>query len=82
MENTKKLRVLLQHWIEHNISHAEEFDRWREIAEKEGESAIAGHIAEAIGSMRKANEALDQALSKAGGPAEDDHHHHHHHHHH
>ena len=39
-----------------------------------------GQIAEAIDTMRKANEALGQALHNAGGPVEDDHHHHHHHH--
>lgn len=81
MENKEKLRLLLQHWIDHNKGHAEEFERWRQIAETDGESAIATHIAEAITAVLKANEALENALTKAGGPADIDHHHHHHHHH-
>ena len=28
MENVEKLRVLLQHWIDHNKGHAEEFAKW------------------------------------------------------
>lgn len=82
MENKEKLRVLLQHWIEHNQGHAKEFEKWRQIADSEGEAAVATHIAEAISDILKANEALQNALTKAGGPAEDDHHHHHHDHHH
>jgi len=82
MENKEKLRVLLQHWIDHNKSHVEEFERWRQIADNDGESAVATHIAEAISDMFKANEALQNALTKAGGPAEHSHDHHHHHHHH
>lgn len=78
MENKEKLRVLLQHWIEHNQGHAKEFEKWRQIADGDGESAIATHIAEAISDMLKANEALEHALLKAGGPSKDEHHHHHH----
>ena len=82
MENKEKLRVLLQHWIDHNEGHAEEFERWRQVADSDGEAGIASDIAEAIKSVGKANESLRAALTKAGGPAEDEHHHHHDHHHH
>lgn len=82
MENKEKLRVLLQHWIDHNTGHAEEFERWRQTAEADGESSIASHIQEAISAMKAANSSLQHALDHAGGPKEDEHHHHHHHHHH
>lgn len=82
MENKEKLRVLLRHWIDHNQGHAQEFERWRQIADNDGDAEIATHIAEAISDLLKANEALENALTKAGGPAEGGHHHHHHHHHH
>ncbi|MFV0437732.1 MAG: hypothetical protein ACK5PS_10135 [Desulfopila sp.] len=81
MENKEKLQRILQHWIEHTKSHVEEFERWRQTAATEGESAIADHIAEAISAVKKANDALESALQKAGGPAHGDDHHHHHHHH-
>lgn len=79
MESKEKLRVLLQHWIEHNHSHVKEFEKWRQVADNDGESGIATHIAEAISDMLKANDALENALQKAGGPSEEPHHHHHHH---
>lgn len=83
MENTDKLRVLLQHWIDHNIGHAEEFEKWQQIAADEKQEEIATQIAEAINSMKAANEALSKALKAAGGaPSEEGGHHHHHHHHH
>lgn len=82
MENKEKLRVLLQHWIEHNTGHSEEFEKWRKTAEDEGEKDIAAHIGEAIKSMSNANDALEKALQKAGGKTDAQGHHHHHHHHH
>lgn len=81
MENKEKLRVLLQHWIDHNKGHAEEFEKWRVIAEQDGEGDIAKHIADAITAMSNSNTALTEALTKAGGASEEHHHHHHHHHH-
>lgn len=83
MENNEKLRVLLQHWIDHNIGHAEEFEKWRHTAEHDGDSEIASAISEAIVKMKEVNTALETALEKAGGkPDHDGGHHHHHHHHH
>ncbi len=89
MDNVDKLRVLLQHWIDHNKGHAEEFAKWQELMTEDAKGVIADHIGEAIKEMEKANEHLAKALQDAGGPKEggggDDHHHHHgdgHHHHH
>lgn len=79
MENVDKLRVLLQHWIDHNKGHAEEFSKWREAVIAEGQNSIADHITGAIEQMQKVNHHLEQALSEAGGPKEGHHHHHHHH---
>lgn len=82
MENKEKVRVLLQHWIDHNTGHAEEFSKWQKISAEEGQSEVAENISEAIALMEKANESLTKALNAAGGPAKSDHHHDHHHHHH
>lgn len=84
MENKEKLRILLQHWIDHNIGHAEEFEKWRHTADHDGEKDIAASIGEAIVKMKEANAALEKAMEHAGGKPETkgDHHHHHHHHHH
>lgn len=89
MENVDKLRVLLQHWIDHNKGHAEEFAKWQNRMTDDAKGVIADHIGEAIKTMEKANDHLARALHDAGGPKEGDgsdgHHHHHHgdgHHHH
>lgn len=79
MDNVEKLRVLLQHWIDHNIGHVEEFEKWRDIMSEDGKDSIAGNIGEAIKTMETVNEQLKKALTEAGGPGGDGHHHHHHH---
>jgi len=80
MDNMEKLRVLLQHWIEHNAGHVEEFDKWQGIMTQEGKKEIAAKIDEAKTQMGKVSKILTDALDHAGGPADGEHHHHQHHH--
>lgn len=80
MNQTEKLRVLLPHWIEHNLGHGKECRKWSAIAREEGQGKIADHIDEAINSMIKVNEFLEMALREAGGPVHGGGHHHDHHH--
>lgn len=85
MDNVEKLRVMLQHWIEHNKGHVEEFEKWRKTMAEEGKSSLADHITEAVKKMAEVNADLGKALHEAGGPKaheEEGHHHHGHHHHH
>lgn len=85
MDNVEKLRVMLQHWIDHNQGHVEEFEKWRKTMADEGQMVLADHITEAVRSMASVNAQLGKALHAAGGPktdAEEGHHHHGHHHHH
>ena len=63
MKELEKLRVLIPHWIEHNNEHAQEFRRW---AQKSGD--ISGSILAAADSIAQANECLETALEKLGGP--------------
>jgi hypothetical protein len=72
MKETDKLRVLLQHWIEHNEEHAAEFLRW---SEKAGPAAAA--VQEAAERMKAVNLELSSALDLLGGPAEHPHSHEH-----
>ncbi len=84
MDNVEKLRVMLQHWIEHNKGHVEEFEKWRKTMAEEGQMSLADHISEAVKTMATVNAQLGKVLHEAGGPksdVEDDHHHHHGHHH-
>jgi hypothetical protein len=86
MNQIEKLRVLLPHWIEHNLGHGEECRKWSAIAREEGQQKVAEHIDEAMKAMVKANELLDMALREAGGPVHENgsghnHNHQHNHHH-
>lgn len=58
----EKLRVLLPHWIEHNMEHAQEFRRW---AAQAGASGI--HIKAAASLIEDANQELEDALKLIGG---------------
>jgi hypothetical protein len=94
MNDLDKLRVMLPHWIEHNHGHGAEFSQWIEKLEKTSPETAA-LLSKAVHSLRDAQNFLEDALNKAGGPLaapghkhEDDHkehkhgdnaHHHHHH---
>ncbi len=82
MDNVEKLRVMLQHWIDHNKGHVEEFEKWRKTMVDDGQDALADNITEAVKNMAEVNASLGKALHAAGGPKDDGHHHDHHHHHH
>lgn len=82
MDNTKKLRVILQHWIDHNGGHVAEFDKWRDLMAEEGKGDIASSLDEAKKRMDSVSELLASILKSMGGPVEGEEHHHHHHHHH
>jgi hypothetical protein len=88
MNNVEKLRIMLQHWIEHNKGHMDEFEKWREVMRLEGQGAVADRLGQTVSLMTSVNEQLHQALHDMGGATHDhggDHHHHHHgddHHHH
>jgi hypothetical protein len=80
MENREKLRVLLQHWIEHNGGHVAEFNKWRATMADEHQDRLVAALDRAAEQMDVVSETLQQALDELGGPAADHAHHHHHHH--
>jgi len=79
MKEVEKLRVLLPHWIEHNVGHETDCLKWAEIARENGMANVAEHISAAVKKMKEANELLNKALHEAGGPSTEHHDHHHHH---
>jgi hypothetical protein len=70
MTDIEKLRVLLPHWREHNAEHATEFREWAAKAEAAQEDILT-----AARHVEAANEALESALAKLGGPLPGGHHH-------
>jgi len=81
MNDIDKLRVLLPHWIEHNVGHGQEFVNWSELLEKNSQNEIAALLKKAHSHLMDADTVLKEALQISGGPLEDGHGHHHHHHH-
>ena len=61
---TEKLKILLNHWIEHNKEHGEEFREWAEKARDLGEAVVQEDMLEAAQCMNKASESLLRALEE------------------
>jgi hypothetical protein len=76
MNDVKKLRALLPHWIEHNQEHAGEFEAWAAKAAAAGHGTAAQMIGRAAEAMQQADHALQSALEELGGAIHLDHHSH------
>jgi nickel/cobalt exporter len=63
-DDMAKLEVLLDHWIEHNREHAEEFTEWAEKAKGLGQEAVHEEMTQAVKQMNRANESLLAALKR------------------
>ena len=53
-----KLEKLCEHWAEHNISHKENFEKWKNIAAELGYDSVAHDLENAMVMMDKCNEFL------------------------
>jgi len=58
----EKLEILLDHWIEHNREHAQEFAEWAEKAKSFGKIAVYENIMKAVQQMSGVDELLLKAL--------------------
>ncbi len=68
MNDIKKLRVLLPHWLEHSASHADDYRAWIERARAVGADHVAEHLAAAVEKLEGVNRDLQGALEHLGGP--------------
>ena len=57
-----KLGKLLNHWIEHNREHSQEFSEWAQKARENGETKVSQEMLQAAREMEKASASLSQAL--------------------
>lgn len=60
-KDEKTLRILLAHWVDHNMSHQDGFDEWIEKAKQMEKIETAKYIQKAVEYMEKANEMLTEA---------------------
>ena len=61
-DNAAKLKILLNHWVDHNEEHAEEFTEWALKAKANGKSQVHDHMIKAVQQMKGANKFLLAAL--------------------
>ena len=62
MDQKKKLSVVVEHWIEHNESHREEYKKWAQTAGDLGLDSVRAEIEEAMGKLTQSNQHLEKAL--------------------
>lgn len=58
-----KLRKMIEHWIEHNVEHAQSFEQWAERARDMGESEVSELLRRATRDMIQVNGSFDKALT-------------------
>ncbi|HNR14521.1 MAG TPA: hypothetical protein PKM59_14540 [Thermodesulfobacteriota bacterium] len=64
---TTKLTVVLEHWIEHNRGHQEEYAKWATAARSQGLTAVAEQIEAAAAQVQEADARLREALKSLEG---------------
>ncbi|AIS53123.1 hypothetical protein TKV_c19790 [Thermoanaerobacter kivui] len=60
-KDVETLKVLFDHWIEHNKSHEESFRKWAKKAKAMGKDTCSDWIEKAADLLLKASEALVEA---------------------
>ena len=66
-DDAQKLAVLLDHWIEHNVSHNRDLDRSAQKAAALGKTSVHDEIANAMAKIEEANECLRRAREGLSG---------------
>ena len=62
MDQKKKLSVVIEHWIEHNDAHMEEYKKWAHTAGELGLGIVKAEIEEAMEKISQSNNHLKKAL--------------------
>ena len=71
MNEIEKLRILLPHWVEHNVEHVSDLRTWAERVRALGEERLAAYIEAAAQRMEDANRELESAAEHLGEAAGD-----------
>jgi hypothetical protein len=62
MDEKKKLSIIIEHWIEHNESHMNEYKKWAQTAGELGLDSVRAEIEKAMEKISQSNEHLERAL--------------------
>ena len=68
MDEIKKMSIVIEHWIEHNQSHMDEYRKWARRADELGLKQITVEIEEAIRALSLSNRHLEKALKAVETP--------------
>jgi ABC-type glutathione transport system ATPase component len=60
-ETLRKLQVMIEHWIDHNVSHAENYREWASKASHAGEEEVSREIHLAMDGSDEVNKHLKRA---------------------
>ena len=66
MDQKKRLSIVIEHWVEHNESHMDEYKRWAQTAGELGLDSVKVAIEEAMENISQSNEHLQKALKAVG----------------
>jgi regulator of replication initiation timing len=69
MEDMEKMRVRLEHWIEHNASHRVEFEKWAARLNEAGQPGVSGYMKAAAQRLEDAESCLQNALKELSSKA-------------
>ena len=68
-DDAQKLAVLLDHWVEHNVEHNGELERWARKAAALGKSEAHEEMMSAAASVEEANRRLRRAAASLEAPS-------------
>jgi hypothetical protein len=57
----KKARMLIEHWVNHNLAHMQDYCRWAETFRQNGLESAAALLESAAESTRQINHTLSKA---------------------
>jgi hypothetical protein len=63
----EKIKILVNHWIDHNKEHSQEFRKWAEKAKGLGEAEVCDDLLEAAQVVDRANVPLLRGLRALEG---------------
>lgn len=66
MDFAQKARVRIEHWVNHNDHHLEDYEAFARELDAAGKPECAQHIREMIGHSARSNECLRKALASLG----------------
>jgi len=63
-KDLQKLKVLLPHWIKHNLEHIQSHEKWLDTLKNQGLAEVADDIEKAVETLKQTNELFESAKKK------------------